>query len=237
MMETFWVILPAAGVGARMQAKEPKQYLLLEGEYLIDQTIKRLLAHPQVSNIAIGLSSGDAYWPDSNWAKDTRIHTYIGGRERSDTVINGLQYLARHHGVNDVFVLVHDAARPLITIAEIDLLLANTNPTGALLAIPAKDTIKQSNHKASDETVQVANSLDRQYIWQAQTPQKFKANQLLSALLKAQENNLPITDESSALELIEKHPDLVEGKASNFKVTLPIDLFMAQALLPLLDNH
>jgi 2-C-methyl-D-erythritol 4-phosphate cytidylyltransferase len=236
-MDTFWVILPAAGVGARMKAKEPKQYLLLEGEYLIDQTIKRLLAHPNISNIAVGLSPEDAYWPDSRWAKDPRIHTYLGGGERSDTVINGLQYLLQNHALKDAFVLVHDAARPLITIAEIDLLLANTNPVGALLGMPAKDTIKQSNQIASAKKVEVINSLDRQYIWQAQTPQKFKANQLLSALLKAQANNLPITDESSALEYIDEHPDLVEGKASNFKVTLPIDLFMAQALLPLLDNH
>jgi 2-C-methyl-D-erythritol 4-phosphate cytidylyltransferase len=236
-MDSYWVILPAAGVGARMQAKEPKQYLSLDGQYLIDQTIKQLLAHPQITNIAVGLSLGDAYWPDSIWVDDKRIHTYVGGNERSDTVINGLHYLAAEHVVRNEFVLVHDAARPLVTLSEIDALLVNSNPVGALLAIPAKDTIKQSNQGVSHQNAQVNMSLDRQFIWQAQTPQKFKADELLSALLKAQEKNLPITDESSALEFVGKHPDLVEGKASNFKVTLPIDLFMAQALLPLLYNH
>lgn len=237
MTDSYWVILPAAGAGARMQAKQPKQYLNLNGQYLIDQTIQRLLSHEKVKNIAVGLSANDAYWLDSIWANDKRIHRYVGGKERSDTVLNGLSFIMDRHGVKDEFVLVHDAARPLISNEEIDALLANANPVGALLAMPAKDTIKQSNLTPSEVNVKVSSSLDRQYIWHAQTPQKFRANELLSALIHAQKNQLSVTDESSALEFVGKQADLVEGKASNFKVTLPIDLVMAQALLPLLNNH
>ena len=236
MTDSYWVILPAAGVGARMQANVPKQYLMLDGQYLIDQTIKRLLSHEKINNIAVGLSVNDAYWLDSIWANDKRVHRYIGGKERSDTVLNGLSFIMDKHTIKDEFVLVHDAARPLISLSEIDDLLANNNPVGALLAMPAKDTIKQSK-QASKHQTHVQTSLDRQFIWHAQTPQKFKADALFAALIKAKKQNLMITDESSALESVGQYPDLVEGKASNFKVTLPIDLVMAQALLPLLDNH
>lgn len=236
MTDSYWVILPAAGVGARMQANVPKQYLMLEGQYLIDQTIQRLLSHEKINNIAVGLSVNDAYWLDSIWANDKRIHRYIGGKERSDTVLNGLSFIMDKHAIKDEFVLVHDAARPLISISEIDDLLANNNPVGALLAMPAKDTIKQSQQTSKHQT-NVKTSLDRQFIWHAQTPQKFKVDALFAALIKAKRQNLVITDESSALESVGQYPDLVEGKASNFKVTLPIDLVMAKALLPLLDNH
>lgn len=236
MTDSYWVILPAAGIGARMQADAPKQYLTLDGQYLMDHTIGRLLSHENIKNIAVGLSVNDAYWLDSIWANDKRVHRYIGGQERSDTVLNGLSFIMEKHAVNDEFILVHDAARPLISISEIDALLANNNPVGALLAMPAKDTIKQSEQPSKYQT-HVKASLDRQFIWHAQTPQKFKADVLFNALIKAKKQNLMITDESSALELVGQFPDLVEGKASNFKVTLPIDLVMAQALLPILDNH
>ncbi|OUR71476.1 2-C-methyl-D-erythritol 4-phosphate cytidylyltransferase [Marinomonas sp. 42_23_T18] len=237
MNDSYWVILPAAGVGARMQAKQPKQYLTLNGQYLIDQTIQRLLNHEKITNIAVGLSVNDAYWLDSIWANDKRIHRYIGGKERSDTVLNGLSFIMDRHAIKDEFVLVHDAARPLISLSEIDDLLANTNPVGALLALPAKDTIKQSQQDLEHYTAHVESTLDRQYIWQAQTPQKFKADVLFTALLAAHAKNAVITDESSALEFMGQKPDLVEGKASNFKVTLPIDLLIAQSLLPALDKH
>ncbi|EAQ67505.1 2-C-methyl-D-erythritol 4-phosphate cytidylyltransferase [Marinomonas sp. MED121] len=236
MTNAYWVILPAAGVGARMQANVPKQYLPLDGKYLIDQTIERLLSHEKINNIAVGLSVNDAYWLDSIWANDKRVHRYIGGKERSDTVLNGLSFIMDKHAIKDEFVLVHDAARPLISLSEIDDLLANNNPIGALLAMPAKDTIKQASPTSENQT-QVEMSLDRQHIWHAQTPQKFKADALITALIKAKKQGLLITDESSAFESLGQHPDLVEGKASNFKVTLPIDLVMAKALLPLLDNH
>ena len=236
MTNAYWVILPAAGVGARMQANVPKQYLPLDGKYLIDQTIERLLSHEKINNIAVGLSVNDAYWLDSIWANDKRVHRYIGGKERSDTVLNGLSFIMDKHAIKDEYVLVHDAARPLISLSEIDDLLANNNPIGALLAMPAKDTIKQASPTSENQT-QVEMSLDRQHIWHAQTPQKFKVDALIAALIKAKKQGLVITDESSAFELLGQHPDLVEGKASNFKVTLPIDLVMAKALLPLLDNH
>lgn len=228
--KSFWVIVPAAGSGKRMQISRPKQYLDLAGKYLIDRTLDQLLSHPQIENVALGLTENDYYWQESSWYQHPNVHVFSGGEERSETVKNGLQFLAEKHAVEDQFIMVHDAARPLITHAEINALIENDNPVGALLAIPAKDTIKQSIN-ANEHPARVLTTLDRQQIWHAQTPQKFVASALLTALKYAESKNIPITDESSALEVMGKHPDLVVGQSSNFKVTLPFDFIMANALM------
>ncbi|TBR43577.1 2-C-methyl-D-erythritol 4-phosphate cytidylyltransferase [Marinomonas agarivorans] len=230
MDKSFWVIVPAAGSGKRMQISRPKQYLDLAGKYLIDRTLDQLLSHPQISNIALGLTEHDYYWRESCWYEHPNVHVFHGGDERSETVKNGLEFLAQQHQIQHEFIMVHDAARPLISHAEIDALIANDNPIGALLAIPAKDTVKQSI-SANESPARVLTTLDRQQIWLAQTPQKFVANDLLLALNYASTKNMTITDESSALEMMGKHPDLVVGQPSNFKVTLPFDFIMANALM------
>lgn len=228
--KSFWVIVPAAGSGKRMQISRPKQYLDLAGKYLLDRTLDQLFSHPQITDIALGLTENDYYWRESTWYKHPNVHVFNGGEERCETVKNGLQFLAQYHDVGDEFILVHDAARPLISHAEIDALIENENPIGALLAIPAKDTVKQSI-SVNEHPARVLTTLDRQQIWLAQTPQKFIAHDLLTALHYAETKNIPITDESSALEVMGKHPDLVVGQPSNFKVTLPFDFIMANALM------
>ena len=229
MSHSIWVVVPAAGVGKRMQSNTPKQYLRLGARTVLDHTLMQLLSHNKVAGVALGLSSEDAYWPESIWYGHTKVMPFVGGSERSDTVRLGLEYLIQSFHLNKEFVLVHDAARPLISHASIDNLLANASPYGCLLAIPAKDTIKESALDGCAPCVK--KTIDRSLIWQAQTPQKFVIQELMQALKNAASLDADITDESSAMELSGYQPELVEGDVRNFKITLPIDLVIANALL------
>lgn len=229
MSHSIWVIVPAAGVGKRMQSNTPKQYLRLGDRTVLDHTLMQLLSHNKVAGVALGLSPEDAYWPESIWYGHTKVMPFIGGSERSDTVLLGLESLMQSFNLTNEFVLVHDAARPLISHESIDALLENKSSHGCLLAIPAKDTIKES---AFDQGIPcVSRTINRSLIWQAQTPQKFAIQELIQALKKAESLKAQITDESSAMELSGFQPELVEGDVRNFKITLPIDLVIANALL------
>jgi len=129
-------------------------------------------------------------------------------------------------------VLVHDAARPLLSQTALNRIINHHSAQGALLAMPAKDTIKL---QMSDLPL-VDATLDRNAIWLAQTPQKFPAHALLEALEKAQAQGISVTDECSAMEFIGWHPDLVVGESSNIKITLPEDLLIAEALFSYLSH-
>ncbi|MBJ7549349.1 2-C-methyl-D-erythritol 4-phosphate cytidylyltransferase [Marinomonas ostreistagni] len=226
-MTQFWVIIPAAGVGKRMASTQPKQYLMLNGKTILDTTIEKFLEHPQIAGIAVGVSPDDEYWKQSEWAGNPQVVRFDGGQERSETVLNGLQVLMAIGVADDESVLVHDAARPLVTEAALTRIMAHTGEQGALLAIPCKDTLKLAEEKRSTATV------DRSVIWQAQTPQKFPLMALYQGIAAAMEEGIAITDESSAMELIGWQPDLVEGESCNLKITVPEDLVIAQALLSL----
>ncbi|MCZ2721728.1 2-C-methyl-D-erythritol 4-phosphate cytidylyltransferase [Marinomonas sp. 15G1-11] len=229
MSACIWVVVPAAGVGKRMQSNTPKQYLPLGANTVLDCTLGQLLSHNKIAGVLLGLGSEDSYWPDSIWFGHEKIKTFVGGVERADTVRLGLDYLSNQLGLKNDFVLVHDAARPLIAHQSIDDLLANTNPCGGILAIPAKDTIKQSLETSKPSCVE--KTIDRNLIWQAQTPQKFMIKTLIDAIDYAKSQGVEVTDESSAMELSGYQPALIEGDTRNFKITLPIDLVIANALL------
>ena len=226
MIEPMWVIIPAAGVGQRMQANCPKQYLLLAGQTILDRTIEIFISHPLIAGVLIGVGEHDAYWPDSKWRQHDSIHSFVGGKERSDTVQKGLRYLLGALGIQQQDVLVHDAARPLLSQAALNRIIHHHSDQGALLAMPAKDTVKL---QVSDQPL-VDATLDRNAIWLAQTPQKFPAQALLDALEQAQVQGVAVTDECSAMEFVGWHPDLVIGESSNIKITLPEDLLIAEAL-------
>jgi|TARA_R110000744_G_scaffold41334_9_gene93617 2-C-methyl-D-erythritol 4-phosphate cytidylyltransferase len=232
MMPPLWVIIPAAGVGQRMQANCPKQYLLLAGQTILDRTINIFMSHPRIAGVIVGVSADDAYWSDSKWHKHDFVHTFVGGRERSDTVQKGLRYMMDITGIQQQDVLVHDAARPLLTYAALDRIIDHSSSQGAILAMPVKDTVKlQISGQVSVET-----TLDRSNIWLAQTPQKFPSQALLNALEKAHIEGVSVTDECSAMEFVGWHPDLVVGESSNIKVTLPEDLQIAEALFAYLSK-
>jgi 2-C-methyl-D-erythritol 4-phosphate cytidylyltransferase len=219
-------------VGQRMQANCPKQYLSLAGKTILDRSIAVFITHPRIAGVLVGVSENDPYWPDSAWHDHGCVHSFVGGKERSDTVQKGLRYLLGTIDGEEQEVLVHDAARPLLSQTALNRIINHHSAQGALLAMPAKDTIKL---QMSDLPL-VDATLDRNAIWLAQTPQKFPAHALLEALEKAQAQGISVTDECSAMEFIGWHPDLVVGESSNIKITLPEDLLIAEALFSYLSH-
>ncbi|MBE0483680.1 MAG: 2-C-methyl-D-erythritol 4-phosphate cytidylyltransferase [Bacterioplanes sp.] len=232
-MTQFWPIVPAAGVGARMQADRPKQYLPLAGQALMDHTLRTLLTYPRVTRLVLVLSEQDPYIEQSQFAHDERVIRAVGGDERVHSVLNGLQSIAALADDED-WVLVHDVARPCLTHSDLDGLISaviNQSPqSGGLLATPTRDTMKRGALTA-EGLVTVQQTVAREQLWHALTPQMFRYGLLKQALQEALANGLAITDESSAMEAMGYQPLLVEGRADNIKVTRPADLVLAGRFL------
>jgi 2-C-methyl-D-erythritol 4-phosphate cytidylyltransferase len=221
-MNKIWAVVPAAGVGKRMQADRPKQYLPLAGKTVIEQTLTRLLKANVFSAIAVAISKEDPYWPKLPVASHPDIITADGGQERADSVLSALQALSDQANDND-WVMVHDAARPCLTTDDIVRLFQTLqdDPVGGILALPSHDTLKKV------EQSRIVASIDRNQVWRALTPQMFRLGPLRDALREA-EGNPNITDEASALELKGYQPKIVEGRPDNLKITRPEDLALAQ---------
>lgn len=221
MLPPFWAVIPAAGVGSRMRADRPKQYLGLAGKTIIEHTLECFLDHPQLRGLVVSLAAEDPYWPSLSCANDPRIQRADGGDERADSVLFGLRRLSEAGAGDEDWVLVHDAARPNLSREDLDRLLGElaSDPVGGLLAVPARDTLKRAGIDA-----RVQETVDRSVIWQAFTPQMFRLGALRDALAGALEAGAAITDESSALEWAGFNPRLIEGRADNLKITRPEDL-------------
>ncbi|MEO4046249.1 2-C-methyl-D-erythritol 4-phosphate cytidylyltransferase [Pseudomonas sp. CAU 1711] len=217
----FWVVIPAAGIGSRMRADRPKQYLQLAGKTILEHTLDCFLDHPRLRGLVLSLAADDPYWPALPCAADTRIRRAEGGAERADSVLAGLLRLRELGAQADDWVLVHDAARPNLARGDLDLLLGELagDPVGGLLAVPARDTLKRAGADG-----RVAETVDRSLIWQAYTPQMFRLAELQGALVGALAAGAAVTDEASALEWAGQAPKLVEGRADNLKITRPEDL-------------
>lgn len=217
----FWVVIPAAGVGSRMRADRPKQYLQLGGRSIIEHTLDCFLDHPALAGVTVCIAPDDPYWPNLPCANDKRIQRAPGGRERCDSVLNGLRRLDELGANEHDWVLVHDAARPNLARADLDRLLTALadDTVGGLLAVPARDTLKRVGLDG-----RVVETVDRSVIWQAFTPQMFRLGMLRDALEAALEAAVLVTDEASALEWAGHSPKVVEGRADNLKVTRPEDL-------------
>lgn len=220
-MPPFWALIPAAGVGSRMRADRPKQYLELAGKSILEHTLDCFLDHPQLCGVVVSVAADDPFWPTLACANDPRIARAEGGRERADSVLNGLLLLTELGADEQDWVLVHDAARPNLARSDLDLLLAELadDPVGGLLAVPARDTLKRAGNDG-----RVRETIDRAVVWQAYTPQMFRLGALHRALAEALVSDVAITDESSAIEWAGLAPRLVEGRADNLKVTRPEDL-------------
>ncbi len=218
----IWAVVPAAGVGKRMQADRPKQYLLLAGKAVLEQTITRLLQADVFSAIAVAVSREDPYWPELACSSHEKIVTAAGGKERADSVLSALRSL-RDKASDDDWVLVHDAARPCLTSSDVHKLIETLkkDDVGGILALSSHDTLKKSQGSHVSETI------DRSIIWRALTPQMFRYGMLKQALEQA-EGNPAITDEASALEMQGLQPKIVEGRSDNIKITRPEDLALAQ---------
>lgn len=226
----IWAIVPAAGIGKRMQSTIPKQYLPLNGRAVIEHTIDALLQNSNISGLVVALQSDDDYWSDDFIVSKKPVIKSAGGKERSDSVINAINELFRHEGFDREtdWVMVHDAVRPCLRQQDINKLATEVNDdNGGLLALPVRDTMKR---QVSDRSV-VAATVNRENLWHALTPQYFPALKLKQALEAAQKNKLSITDESSAMELAGFSPMLVEGNEDNIKITRPDDLRLASLYL------
>lgn len=214
------VVIPAAGVGKRMGCNFPKQYLKINGLTILEITLKKMLKLPNLCKIILVLNQEDEYFKELN-INSEKIITTIGGKERSDSVLNGLKVASTE------YVLVHDAARPLVDILDIEKLVKDcTNDDGGILAAKVADTIKRGNQDLS-----ISETVDRSSLFRALTPQYFKTSLLIKAYEDAVLKNKALTDEASAMELLGYHPKLVLSNSLNIKITEPNDLLFARLLM------
>lgn len=216
----LWAVVPAAGRGTRFGSELPKQYLDVAGRPLIAHTLDVLLSHASVSGVMVVLAEDDRHWRDADVLADKPVMTCIGGAERADSVLAGLNALPESVRA-DAFVLVHDAARPNLSHADLDRLLdvGMSDPVGAILAAPVRDTLKFAGDDGGIDRTE-----PREHLWRAFTPQLFRRMQLSRALDAARAAGVAITDESMAMERQGLRPLLIEGSEDNFKVTTPADL-------------
>ncbi len=226
----FWAVIPAAGVGRRMGGGDrPKQYRQLLDRPVIGWALERLLGHPRVAGAVVALAADDPYWKALGLDRraDKPVYRVDGGAERHDSVRAALAYLAGLADGDDR-VLVHDAVRPCLGAAELDRLIAEGGEAadGALLATPVRDTLKRA-----DEAGCVAETVPREGLWQAQTPQLFPLRRLTDALDAALAAGVGVTDEAQAVEWHGGRPRLVTGEPSNLKITHQADLELAAAVL------
>lgn len=221
-----WGVVPAAGVGKRMGADRPKQYLPLCGRTVLEHTLGRLLESGAFTGIAVAVSPEDPYWQELPIAADPRIVRADGGRERADSVLSALNALCGKAADAD-WILVHDAARPCIAAGDIRRLIDQLwdDPVGGILALPVHDTLKRVDDR------RIAGTVERRRIWRALTPQMFRYRELKEALEEAARRGEVVTDEAGALELRGKKPAIVEGRPDNIKITRPEDLALAQFFL------
>ena len=222
-MTEFHALVPAAGFGARMANTLPKQYLPLAGQPMIAHALNTLCSTPEISTVFVVLAPKDPLFHTYDWSRfgGKLQPLFCGGDRRSDTVLNGL--LASELEPDD-WVLVHDAARPCLTQAHLAKLIAELrdDAVGGILAVPVSDTLKRA-----DAHNRILRTESREQLWQAQTPQMFRAGLLTQALRQPSR----FTDEASAVEALGLQPKLVLGEPTNFKVTYPQDLLLAELLL------
>lgn len=221
-----WVVVPAAGTGRRMLSRIPKQYLDLNGVPVLSRTLQRLHDGIQPAAIVVAIRDDDSEWPKIK-KPDCRIVLTDGGRERSDSVLNGLRAL-NGLAADDDWIWVHDAARPCVRVDDLKKLSqeVDKHETGGLLALRATDTMKQV-----DDRNQCVATINRKTLWRALTPQVFRYSVLLDALEKALNAGYKVTDESQAIELLGLQPCLVEGHEDNIKITQQGDLDIAALYL------
>ena len=220
-----FALIPAAGVGARMEAGSPKQYLNIAGKPMLRHALDAFLASPLISHTYVVVSAADGLIDGVIPSHGVTV-LRCGGATRMETILNGLQAL---HGIVDAHdqVLVHDAARPGLTPALIAKLIAEVgdHPAGGLLALPVVDTVKRAGQGNLS-----AATVPRDGLWLAQTPQMFSYALLRRALCEAPDPQA-ITDDASAVEALGLAPKLVEGHPRNLKVTLPRDIQTAEMYL------
>lgn len=209
----------------------PKQYLPISDRPLIWYALATLCAVGAIEKVFVVLSPDDEFWPEAQMLElgSKLMPLRCGGATRAESVTNGLDAMTRFiSDLDHCQVLVHDAARPCLTVALVEKLIhaVGNSEAGGILAIPVADTLKRAYRR--DKTADtISETLARDHLWQAQTPQMFRHGVLRQALRQAPQ----VTDEASAVEALGLHPMLVEADSLNIKVTYPHDLALAALIL------
>jgi 2-C-methyl-D-erythritol 4-phosphate cytidylyltransferase len=224
---SYWAVIPAAGRGCRMGGDQPKQYLSLGSQTILEHTLKQFIAHPEIKGIVVALNPSDRIWAHLNISCDKPLITVVGGEERCHSVLNALEYLdQRVH--SRTWILVHDAARPCLALSDLTKLMVTLegDEVGGILGVPVRDTLKQSGANQ-----RIVSTVDRSSLWHALTPQMFRIEVLTRALSLSIKEGYFVTDEASAVEHIGLSPKLIEGRGDNIKITRPEDLALAKYYL------
>ncbi len=231
-------VVPAAGMGSRMKADTPKQFIGINGKSILSHTLDRLMQLESLDSIVVVLDEA-TYNAGLVKFESAKIKTCIGGRSRAESVCNGLQDLHAAGRTSDM-VLVHDAARPCVRVSDIKRLVDEVagDDNGGLLAMPVVDTIKRVGSINTDDTdnsgdvgLRVTENVDRNQLWRAATPQLFPCELLLQSLKRALDEGADITDEASAMQHAGYRPRVIECSADNIKATTPTDLALVQHYL------
>ncbi|MCH9643354.1 MAG: 2-C-methyl-D-erythritol 4-phosphate cytidylyltransferase [Gammaproteobacteria bacterium] len=219
-------MIPAAGASTRMKSDVPKQYISIHNKTVLEHVLEVFLQHPLVSRIVVVLDGDDTHWSKLECAQHPKVMVTVGGESRVHSVLNGVMAVNPFSQPSD-WVIVHDAARPCMTQAVLDRLIdaVKDGEVGGIVGVPVADTLK----KVADDCIEA--TVDRDHVWAAQTPQMFRYQVLCDALCHAIDNDLPVTDEASAIEHAGVQPKMVLGDARNIKITTPQDLKMAQQFL------
>jgi 2-C-methyl-D-erythritol 4-phosphate cytidylyltransferase len=225
----YWLVMPAAGAGRRFGG--PKQFAALQERTVLEMALQPFIDDPQCQGGAIALSPGEPRRQELLGQVPGRFELIDGGDTRAQSVVNGLGAVAARADGAD-WVLVHDAARPCLSAADLArLVVQGAEGPGALLAVPVADTVKQAQARTAGEPARCAATLSRESLWLAQTPQMFHLAALRAALEQALSCGRTPTDEAQAMEWQGVAARLVEARDSNIKVTGTSDLLLAQAIL------
>lgn len=221
-------VLPAAGIGKRMQTDCPKQYLTIGQKTILEYAVDSLLHHPRIKQIIVVIDLQDDRFQSLALAHHAKIQVVYGGEQRADSVMAGLQQAEQYINQSS-WVLIHDAARPCLHPEDLDKLLEVTEHSkiGGILATPVRDTMK----RGGVSTAVINQTLERQQLWHALTPQIFPFALLKDCLSGGIEKGIEITDEASALEYYGYQPLLIKGRSDNIKITYPEDLALAEFYL------
>jgi len=220
-------LIPAAGRGKRYGGAVLKQYLPICGRAVLAHSIRVFQFHPMITGITVVLAENDQWFESAVGSLSAVVETVTGGDTRAQSVRNGLRFIAENYPESD-WVLIHDGARPCLSPVSLDRLLEQglQSADGAILALPVGDTLKRAG-----DASEIAETVDRGGLWAAQTPQLFPVGVLAKAIDAAQREGCELTDEASAMEFVGARPKLVMGSVGNIKITYPIDLSIAEALL------
>lgn len=223
-----WVVIPAAGRGERFGDALPKQYAVICGKTVLEHTLACFNGLSGLAGIVVAVAPDDERFTRI-WKPPVPVYTVHGGATRAASVAAALAWLHEGPATEDDWVLVHDAARPLLARADLDALVRESeqNGVGALLGVPVADTLKHADGGVVSATVA------REKLWRALTPQMFRLGTLRAALDRAGPN---VTDEAMAMEMAGVKPMIVLGSATNLKITTVNDLVMAEALFSLQAN-